>query len=798
MNSLTVTQNSQPNGGTAQTRTYYYDMLGRLTYESNPETKINQYFYDNLTSDAKCGTVSSPGDLVKTVDNIGKIACLTYDGLHRVLSITYYGSPATPTKMFVYESAIVNGTTMGLTAGRLAEAYTCTGSCTTKLTDIGFSYSARGELMDVYESTPHSGGYYHVSANYWSHGLLSSLTLVGTTLPTIYYGASDGSGLDGEGRVTKVTASSGTALLANNVIYTASGSAQPIGSLTSVTLGSGDSDAFGYDTLTGRLTSYTFNMNSAVAKSGALTWNANGSLGTLALTDNVTPANSQTCSYSHDDLGRISSANCSVNKWSQTFSYDPFGNIKKTATVGTNFLPTYDLSTNRYNTVPTCTRSYDGDGNLTNDCSHTYTWRVDGAVATVDTVALTYDALGRAVEQAQGTSYTQIVYTPGGGKLALMNGTTVQKGFIPLPGGGTAVYTTASGVTNVAYYRHADWLGSSRLTTTPTAPTTVYADTEYAPYGEAYGVTGTLDLNFTGQNQDAVPSSNSGLYDFLFREYNPQHGRWISPDPAGKSAVNLAAPQTWNRYAYVANGPLNSADPLGLFRSWDQYYMGGNFDNSCSINGAAANCGMANDLLSEGGGGAAALNCTDNCDAFISGALRIGANDEVVTPNGQGFATGDDDQTATASDFQLVAFGGGGKLPCSRNQTISLAPSKSTKLATGLYLTSVTRTADFKAAGFTISAALGSNLGNTGLFLPAGSDLKVMGAPGGFNMSVVGAESLGYLMLPTPINTGVNSLSVRNGSFTNVHGERPAHADLPPGKPEWLQSRRCRCRRTGP
>jgi len=30
--------------------------------------------------------------------------------------------------------------------GRLAEAYTCpaTGSCTTKKTDLGFSYSARG------------------------------------------------------------------------------------------------------------------------------------------------------------------------------------------------------------------------------------------------------------------------------------------------------------------------------------------------------------------------------------------------------------------------------------------------------------------------------------------------------------------------------------------------------------------------------------------------------------------------------------------------------------------------------
>jgi len=405
-----------------------------------------------------------------------------------------------------------------------------------------------------------------VSANYWPHGLLSSLTLANTTLPTIYYGGSTGSGLDGEGRVTTVTASSGTPTLASSVIYTTSGTTQPIGSLTSVTLGSGDSDTFGYDPLTGRLTGYTFNMNSAVAKTGGLTWNANGSLGQLALIDNVTPSSSQTCSYSHDDLARIASASCvhgSTTLWGQTFAFDPFGNIDKTATAGTNFLPTYNLATNQYSSLPGCTPSYDGDGNLTNDCMHSYNWLADGAVASVDAVSLTYDALGRAVEQGRGSSYTQIVYAPGGGKLALMSGATMQKGFIPLPGGGTAVYTTATG-SSVAYYRHADWLGSSRLATTPTAPTTVYADAEYGPYGEPYGTSGTPDFNFTGQNQDTVSSQNGGLYDFLFREYNPQHSRWISPDPAGMGAVSLGSPQTWNRYAYVGNGPLNTVDPLGL------------------------------------------------------------------------------------------------------------------------------------------------------------------------------------------------------------------------------------------
>jgi hypothetical protein len=45
-------------------------------------------------------------------------------------------------------------------------------------------------------------------------------------------------------------------------------------------------------------------------------------------------------------------------------------------------------------------------------------------------------------------------------------------------------------------------------------------------------------------------------------------GRWLVPDPAGMAAVDLSNPQTWNRYAYVANNPLNNVDPVGL--DWDE------------------------------------------------------------------------------------------------------------------------------------------------------------------------------------------------------------------------------------
>ena len=138
-----------------------------------------------------------------------------------------------------------------------------------------------------------------------------------------------------------------------------------------------------------------------------------------------------------------------------------------------------------------------------------------------------------------------------------MNGQTLKKAFVPLPGGGAAVYTSAG----LTYYRHSDWLGSGRLATTPTR--TLYSDVAYGPYGESYAPSGTPDLDFTGQNQDTV----SGLYDFLFREYHPVSGRWIQPDPAGMGAVSMANPQSWNRYAYVSNVPTILTDALGLLQA---------------------------------------------------------------------------------------------------------------------------------------------------------------------------------------------------------------------------------------
>ncbi len=345
---------------------------------------------------------------------------------------------------------------------------------------------------------------------------------------------------DGEGRWNAVTASAGQNPVSSTTYNLYS-------ELTAVNYGSLDSDAFTFDGNTGRMTQYKANVGSNYIQ-GALSWNTNGSLQQQVITDQVNASHSQTCAYTYDDLARLLKVDCGSGHWGQTYTYDAFGNMNRAGfNGGTSFALGYTASTNQISSY-----SYEANGNLTADNgTHTYSWDAEGKLYQLGSNTLTYDALGRRVEQ----SNAEILYAPSGAKLALMSGQTVSKMFVPLPGGATAVYAG----TSLSYYRHPDWLGSSRVATTTARA--VYYDGEYSPYGESYNETGTTDRNFTGQNQDLGAND---LYDFLYREHNITQGRWISPDPAGMGAAHPTLPQSWNRYAYVSGDPTGRTDPLGL------------------------------------------------------------------------------------------------------------------------------------------------------------------------------------------------------------------------------------------
>jgi hypothetical protein len=78
---------------------------------------------------------------------------------------------------------------------------------------------------------------------------------------------------------------------------------------------------------------------------------------------------------------------------------------------------------------------------MTKDCSFSsppkYQWDSDGNPIQVRSSSLTFDALDREVEFANGSAITQVLYGPIG-KMGLMNGQTPSITRIPLPGGSTA------------------------------------------------------------------------------------------------------------------------------------------------------------------------------------------------------------------------------------------------------------------------------------------------------------------------------------------------------------------------
>jgi RHS repeat-associated protein len=82
-------------------------------------------------------------------------------------------------------------------------------------------------------------------------------------------------------------------------------------------------------------------------------------------------------------------------------------------------------------------------------------------------------------------------------------------------------------------------------------------------FGEPwYSGTATTEFVYTSYQYD----QESALYYAMARYYDPTLGRFCSADPVGGDPGD---PQTWNRYPYSRNDPINLTDPSGKsFWSW--------------------------------------------------------------------------------------------------------------------------------------------------------------------------------------------------------------------------------------
>jgi RHS repeat-associated protein len=197
----------------------------------------------------------------------------------------------------------------------------------------------------------------------------------------------------------------------------------------------------------------------------------------------------------------------------------------------------------------------DSNGNLTQkvdgSTTWTYEWNAESQLTRVlnngnEVARFRYDPFGRRVEKVAGGVTTAWAYD-GQQILRETSGATTLK-FVH--GSGIDEPLAQEDSAGALSYFHADTLGS--IVKTTNAAGAVVASKRYDAFGnlELGAANGAA---FTGREWD----SETGLYYYRARYYDPRVGRFIGEDPIGfKAGANF--------YAYVMNRPTAFRDPLGL------------------------------------------------------------------------------------------------------------------------------------------------------------------------------------------------------------------------------------------
>ena len=138
-------------------------------------------------------------------------------------------------------------------------------------------------------------------------------------------------------------------------------------------------------------------------------------------------------------------------------------------------------------------------------------------------------------------------------------GSTVTEHFF---GGGFARPDGAGGLDKWYYTR--DHLGSVREVVSDAG--TLNTRYDYTPYGEVEVVeTGGAGVGAPFRYTGHFYHGRSNLHLTLYRVYEPELGRWLSPDPLESTSGKIAEllPEGSNINSYVGNDPINSWDPFG-------------------------------------------------------------------------------------------------------------------------------------------------------------------------------------------------------------------------------------------
>ena len=314
--------------------------------------------------------------------------------------------------------------------------------------------------------------------------------------------------------------------------------------------------AYSYDNLS-RLLSVLHN-NGSLPGSTSYTYDDAGNRTSKTAVQQADPNPvSVTSNYGYDDIFQLTQAVVN-NSTTEAYSYDAVGN-RLTSVDPASY--SYNAS-NELTSTSSATYTYDANGNTlsktdTNGTT-TYTWDYENRLTSVTlpgtggTVGFTYDPFGRRIREVFGSATTVYAY----------DGDNITE---ELDGSGSVVahFTQGAGIDEPlaiasaggTYYYHADGLGS--ITSLTDGSGQLAASYVYDSFGKLTTSTGTVanPFQFTGREFD----SETGLYYYRARYYDPSVGRFLSEDPC-RSEVGVSA------FGYVDSNPVNYLDWDGCRR----------------------------------------------------------------------------------------------------------------------------------------------------------------------------------------------------------------------------------------
>ncbi len=563
----------QSDGTATQERLFKYDGLSRLTHERQVEANatLNDAGVYIGGSGTWTGVYKYDTDslLEWGVDARGVKTTLGYDGLNRVFTVTYSGESGyqTPTVTYTYDQP-ETGT---YNKGKLTKVETAdVPSYGTPATIHNYRYDKAGQVI---KHTQSIGSETYLQQ--YGYNLVGQMT--SQTYPS---GRVVETEIDNFGRMAEVSDAHRT--------YVSGLTFNTQGMLSQMNFGNGTNETFAYNDRF-QMTSQSLNKGTEVLQKyeygfGEMNF-ATGNVdpsknnGQLAKIDSFIGANKQASQrLGYDSLGRLKEArehrgdNDSLT-YKQVFDFDRFGN--KYLKVASN--PT----SGQTNPLP-FTPIEDSDINrATNRFASGTTYNDAGQVIADEKfrdLGFAYDANGR---QVRATKTSQLdawtVYDALGKRVATKINDVWQFMVYDSFGKLVAEYGVAAESIGGVKYIQQDWQGSVRAVTNSNS--FVVARTDHQTFGEDIGVgiglrkveQGYSADKATRQGYGLTESDQTGQQHTWFRKLESQAGRWSSPDPYNGS-MNVGDPQSFNRFTYVSNDPVNFVDPSGLLGCLPGYY----------------------------------------------------------------------------------------------------------------------------------------------------------------------------------------------------------------------------------